>query len=315
MTDEFLYSIWTFFEANLSKRTRKNYFQVVKNYVNVTNISPENLTNEAALKYFNYLTNKVKNNELSYNTAAMRLSVMRKLCDYIKYKKDLEKEPYINYFKEYAIPEKDKTLKEEDIPTDKELDNLLLLASEVNDSLFYIVLSLVIKCGLRTSEICQLTNKSIYLDKDNTICLKIDKQKKVGRLIKLPKDVDFLFKNYLQGHNIKQYSDLQEDDVQYIFMNKRNTNLKVRDAERLLKKYIRKGVDDKRISKEYTLQDIRHSAIKYMLLGGAGQDSVADYCGITERWMTRYNRVVNESSSLLAADLSVITIKPSSFLP
>ena len=56
----------------------------------------------------------------------------------------------------------------------KELDNLLLLASEVNDSLFYIVLSLVIKCGLRTSEICQLTNKSIYLDKDNTICLKID---------------------------------------------------------------------------------------------------------------------------------------------
>ena len=52
-----------------------------------------------------------------------------------------------------------------------------------------------------------------------------------------------------------------------------------------------------------------------MLLGGAGQDSVANYCGITERWMTRYNRVVNESSSLLAADLSVITIKPSSFLP
>ena len=96
MTDEFLYSIWTFFEANLSKRTRKNYFQVVKNYVNVTNISPENLTNEAALKYFNYLTNKIKNNELSYNTAAMRLSVMRKLCDYIKYKKDLEKETYIN---------------------------------------------------------------------------------------------------------------------------------------------------------------------------------------------------------------------------
>ena len=31
-TDEFLYSIWNFFAASLSEKTRKNYYNVIKAY-------------------------------------------------------------------------------------------------------------------------------------------------------------------------------------------------------------------------------------------------------------------------------------------
>lgn len=32
-TDEFLYSIWNFFAASLSEKTRKNYYNVIKAYI------------------------------------------------------------------------------------------------------------------------------------------------------------------------------------------------------------------------------------------------------------------------------------------
>ena len=35
-TDEFLYSIWNFFAASLSEKTRKNYYNVIKAYIKIT---------------------------------------------------------------------------------------------------------------------------------------------------------------------------------------------------------------------------------------------------------------------------------------
>ena len=34
-TDEFLYSIWNFFAASLSEKTRKNYYNVIKAYIKI----------------------------------------------------------------------------------------------------------------------------------------------------------------------------------------------------------------------------------------------------------------------------------------
>ena len=38
-TDEFLYSIWNFFAASLSEKTRKNYYNVIKAYIKIPGIS------------------------------------------------------------------------------------------------------------------------------------------------------------------------------------------------------------------------------------------------------------------------------------
>lgn len=103
--DEFLYSIWNFFAASLSEKTRKNYYNVIKAYIKITGHSPLELTESDTEKYFNDLTEKIQSKRLSYSTALMRMSVMRTLCEYIRVRENNAGRNYINYFKDYILPD------------------------------------------------------------------------------------------------------------------------------------------------------------------------------------------------------------------
>ena len=46
-----------------------------------------------------------------------------------------------------------------------------------------------------------------------------------------------------------------------------------------------------------------------MLMGKLSEDEVAAYCGITSKWLPRYERVVSEGNYITSADYSVISIK------
>lgn len=307
-TNEFLYSIWNFFAANLSERTRKNYYNIVRGYIRITGHNPDELTHSDADKYFNELVTKMNAGRLSRTTAIMRLSVMKSLCDYIQYKKNTAGEVYTNFFRDYTIPEPSKDIHKESLPTEEEINYLLESAVKAKDDTFVCILSLVVKCGITTSELCRLTKDSIMYDKKKTCCLNIRETKKVSRIIKLPADVSKIMKKYLKKHvNISDGENNVYEDS-HIFYNKRGTYLKPRDAERLLKQYVDNGIYDKKIEKTFTFQDLRHAAIKYMLMGKASNDEVAAYCGITTKWLPRYQRVVSEGNAITSADYSVISI-------
>ena len=62
--DEFLYSIWNFFAASLSEKTRKNYYNVIKAYIKITGHSPLELTESDTEKYFNDLTEKIQSKRI-----------------------------------------------------------------------------------------------------------------------------------------------------------------------------------------------------------------------------------------------------------
>lgn len=307
LTSEFLYSIWNFFAANLSERTRKNYYNIVKNYVKITEHSPENLTHSDTDKYFNELVTRMNAGKITRSTAIMRLSVMKTLCDYISYKKRTAGELYTNFFADYAIPEKDKMISSESIPSDDEINCLFEYARKNDNDTLLCILALTVKCGLTTSELCRLTDESILYDKKHYMCLNIRETRKVSRIIKLPSDVSRILKKYLKK-NIQNHGKISEDEPQFMFYNKRGTNLKPRDAERLLKQCVDTAIYDNKLSKAYTLQDMRHSAIKYMLMGRASDDEVAAYCGITTKWLPRYERVVADNHTITSADYSVISI-------
>ena len=46
-----------------------------------------------------------------------------------------------------------------------------------------------------------------------------------------------------------------------------------------------------------------------MLAGGAPKDAVANYAGITGRWMTRYDRIITSKTYNQAVNYSIITIQ------
>ena len=133
LSDEFNSSIWTFYQTNLSARTRKEYLNIIRNFTKLTKTDPLKLTKEAAECYINELNARYTQKKLSYNTLVMRISVMRSLCEYIRYRREQQSISYYNYFNDIIVPDQDKTLLEENLPTDSEINALLELAADADD--------------------------------------------------------------------------------------------------------------------------------------------------------------------------------------
>ena len=76
--------IWIYFQTNLRPRTRKEYWNVIKSFDKITGHDPLKLTRKEAMNYYNNLIEKVNSGRLSYNTAVMRLSVMKSVCTFIE---------------------------------------------------------------------------------------------------------------------------------------------------------------------------------------------------------------------------------------
>ena len=94
-----------------------------------------------------------------------------------------------------------------------------------------------------------------------------------------------------------------------VFINKRKNRMQLRDSERLIEKYCKICLDNNKIRNKYTLQALRHAGLSYMLAGGAPKDAVANYAGITGRWMTRYDRIITSKTYNQAVNYSIITIQ------
>ncbi len=305
LSDEFMNMYWNFYSSNLSKRTQNEYFRVLLDFSKITQTDLLNTNYTAVEKYYNYIEDRLKNNRLSYNTAVMRFSVLRTVSEYIRFRKEKDGHSYINHFKEINHPDADKTLKEENLPDEKALNYILTRASVNNDDKAFLLFSLVIKCGLKTSEVCKLDVEFIAIDTNDNFCLSFPCKGKLSRIIKLPDDISSLINSYIDTHKIISGP---------IFLNRRKNRMKIRDAERLLNKYIDEGIKENVISDKFTLQAMRHAAFKYMLKGGASDDDVAGYCGITTKWMSRYKNVVSSSSELTACDYSIISIKQNTIM-
>lgn len=300
-SDEFSNSIWLFYETNLSKRTRKEYLNVVKDFVKFTGTDPIKLNKKAADGYVDYLIKKVNDNTLSYSTALMRISVMRSLCEYIRFRKNQQGQEYINYFHDIIMPDVDKTIHNEALPADSELNALLDIAYQKSDDKAFLLFALVMKCGLTSSELSKLNVENIVLDANEQFCIQFPVKNKTSRIIRLPEDISLLLDKYIDEHGLYEGA---------IFLNQRNTRLKVRDAQRILNHYIELGQNTGRIHKHFTFQDMRHAAFKYMLSGGASEEEVAGYAGITTKWMSRYRQLIQSGSEQNGVSYSVLQICP-----
>lgn len=300
ISEEFSNQIWVYFETNLSIKTRKEYWTVLKNFDKITGHDPMHLTNEDAMSYYHYLLDRINNDKLSYSTAVMRMSVMRSLCNFIEHYNKNHGKSYKNYFREISIPEQDKTITQQDIPTVEEVNALLSAAKDNHDNKAFLIFALAVKCGFTNTEICSLNYEFFSLDSMGNMCITLPARKqKPSRIIKLPQDIAKLIDAYTIQYQI---------DSGPIFINKRKTRIKLRDTERLLAKYTEICLKDNKIRKHYTIQALRHAAFSYMLRGGSSKEQTAHYGGISTKWMGRYDRIVTSETIEQAIDFSIISI-------
>lgn len=209
--------IWIYFQTNLSPRTRKEYWNVVRDFDRLTGHDPLKLTRKEALNYYNTLIEKVNASRLSYNTAVMRLSVMKSVCTFIETYTVNHGRRYVNYFESMSLPEQDKILPKDAVPDAKEIDNLLSAALENNDNKAFLIFSFVIKMGLTNQEICSLNREFICRDKEGHLCFNMPPKNHVSRFLIIPDDLGKLLDTYIEAENIQSGA---------IFLNLRKTELK-----------------------------------------------------------------------------------------
>lgn len=291
--------IWIYFQTNLSPRTRKEYWNVVRDFDRLTGHDPLKLTRKEALNYYNTLIEKVNASRLSYNTAVMRLSVMKSVCTFIETYTVNHGRRYVNYFESMSLPEQDKILPKDAVPDAKEIDNLLSAALENNDNKAFLIFSFVIKMGLTNQEICSLNREFICRDKEGHLYFNMPPKNHVSRFLIIPDDLGKLLDTYIEAENIQSGA---------IFLNLRKNRIKMRDTERLLASYTEELVKARKLRKHYTMQTLRHAAISYMLIGGASKDEVAAYTGVTGKWMNRYDKIIADNVINAAANYNIINI-------
>lgn len=306
ITEEFENKIWIYFQTNLSPKTRKEYWNIIKNFDKITQKDPLHMDAEASDKYYKYLVDQVKKKKLSYSTALTRLSSMRSICNFIEFNQHNHGNiDYTNYLKDYSLPDIDKTIEKEAIPSSAEINTILELMISENDLKAFLITSLVVKCGLTNSEVCSLDYNNIMCDTKGDLCIQIPSRPIKGKLIKparvlhIPDDISKILDNYI---NINKITD------GCLFINKRKNRIKIRDTERMLLKYVNKCIEDKKISTAFTMQSLRHASFSYMLQGGATYEQVASYGGISTKWMNRYHLITSQSTENQAVNYSVITI-------
>lgn len=301
VSDEFINKIWVYFETNLTTRTRKEYWNVVNLFTNCVGHDPYELTLQDANKFYRYLLDRINNQTLSYTTGVMRYSVMRSICDFIKNYKTSHGENYTNYFRDFTIPEQDKTINEADLPTLKEIDKVLNKALECNDYRAFTIFSLCLKLGLTNTEVCHLQYENIAVVDDSHLAITLPPAKRITRILGLDKDISKILDKYIKEYQVSSGA---------LFYNNRKNPIKMRDTERLLLKYIDLINEEEDNSvRPFTMQSLRHVAFIMMLKGGASNNSVAKFGGITTKWMGRYERLVGKESVDMTGALSILSIK------
>lgn len=288
-TESFEYidmNIWNIYQETLkSAQSKREYFFAVKDVCTYSRKSFLEINQIDAQAYFNYLrTTRLKASTITARQAKLRsisnfLMRQAKLLDI-----DYAYNPFANI---NFMPETSFYIDSRHVPDIEALDSLLSRAS--SDPELYLVLALVIKCGLSTGEICQIRMADFFLDSIGYPYLKINFKGKI-RDIKISSDVVDILNVYTRF----------KSPVTYLFENRNKRPLRVRDLERHYQKLF-SDVD-------YTLSDIRNGAIAAMLAQGIPQASVAAYLGITPVWLRRFEPHIPEMG-LQAIDLNRITIK------
>ncbi len=301
ISKEFNDKIWIYFETNLKARTRKEYYNVVAHFTKCVGHDPYYLTLEDTKTFYEDLLNKINKEKLSYSTAVMRYSVMRSICDFIENYKINHGEEYTNYFKEFSLPEQDKTIKEEDLPSLKDIDLVLNKCIECNDYRAFTIFSLCLKLGLTNTEVCHLTMENVLLVDEEHLALSLNNNKRIRRILELDTDLSKILDKYLSDYEIAHGP---------LFYNNRNNQIKMRDTERLLQKYIDMVNTPKERIAPFTMQSLRHIAMIMLLKGNVSKENVAKFGGITTKWMNRYERIVNKNDVDINGRMSIISINP-----
>ena len=296
LSDLFKNEIWPLFSKTLNtKKSKSDYYSLLCDISSYAKKDFLLLSDTDAQSYFNHLLMRVSNGKQSEKTVRVKLARLRSVSNFTlrhSYLFELQQSYVHNPFQNVNLPTAEEYLTKKNVPSIEEMDDILSLAKKNYE--LYVILSLIIRCGLSAGEICSIKYTDFVQDAAGNVGISYQ-YRNLTRYVKVPADVLTILQDYI--------GDTDVADSEYLFCNRRKNQLRVRDLERLYLKFVPTDVQP-----HYTLSDLRNGSAAYMLLCGASAKEVSEYINISIEWMRRFDKVLPELQRA-ACDYTNILIK------
>lgn len=291
LSDTFIHDIWLKFSSPLKRqKTLLNYLAEINSICSYLKCDFLDITTSSAQTYYDYLFAK---GTLTIKSIHTKLGYCRSIGSYIADNRDiLNLSDYMNPFFRVNIASYNTFLEPDKVPTLDMIDKLLSYCKKNGDEQLYLIISLVVRCSLTTSQICSLKTKMIFIDKAGTCCIVFPGKPNLKRL-RVPSDVASLLFDHMNRCG----------ETEDVFFNAKGGPLKEVPLQRKMA-----SLSEQALGRSVTLQDLRNSSIALMLAGGAPSAEVSTYCDIAPRWLYRFNTVVDDIQSD-SCDYANFTIK------
>ena len=300
MSDTFINEYFpAFCETVKAERTKNEYFSALCLYCDYIRKDFCEQTMDDAHRYSAYLSTRIINGSFSKTTFVTRISCYRKVEEFIR---DIYGEELCaRCWAKIQMPALDSSISNERVPALEDIDELLDI-SKKEGFMWYVIISLVLKCALTASEIVHLTKENIIIEKDSLyIYLPTTKggfnnNFQEQRYLKMPDDMKDLFLSYIKT--------LPPDSPGF-FYNKSGRPLTIKNIDDALKRMY----DGK--SKRYTIKDIRTRGILEMLSSTDNPQAVGEYVGLSQLRMRSFVEAAGLlGDKTIVSDYNNIIIKP-----
>lgn len=281
VSDRFL-AVWPQFESTLKRtKSRASYMYYVNGICNFCRCDFLDIDNGNAQKYFFYLSHSEKRYSPKYLHSI--LSGCRSISEYISTHQELYGlDSYENPFSVIYLDSYSDQLNLTDVPTPRQIEKILSV-SKKKDLQLYLVFSFAFYCGLTISEILSLHKGSIFIDERAHAGVYLPSRSVDSRYVKIP--------DHLISYIEEFCSSIGERS--FLFANAHGRPLQ----KRTLQSYVSSFMENLDVPLSYTLQQLRNASTVFMRVGGATSSEVAIYTGVSERWMYRYDGVVDSLES------------------
>ncbi|MCQ2976740.1 MAG: tyrosine-type recombinase/integrase [archaeon] len=245
---------------NYSENTVKTYGSIIKNFIEYINTEKIYDRKQFLRSFKKYITELKRTKLVTQNYIYLNTVVCKKFLEFNN----------IYYLDEIKNPKRTKSLPKS--LNENEVRNLInSITWDESDSLYKqktkmrdkLILALLYSTGLRVSELVSLNTKDIDFE-ERTIRIRGKGDK--DRLVlfdNLTKDLIF---NYLKIRN---------SDSEYLFINKKGSNLSSRYIQLMIKKY----AEEAGIKKKVTPHILRHSFATHLLKNGVDIRAIQQLLG------------------------------------
>lgn len=287
----------------ISEKTKKEYLYRVNYMVQHLKKDFLDITEADADAYFHTLQVSFYNHDISKRTIYNRYSLYKNLGSYIE--RQFPEYGYVNAFESIVVNIPDNSQVDiTKIPTTAEID---LMLSNAPNQMVYLIIALVYRVGLTSSEIHSLKLPQVVDIEGNTFIV-MGRGTVKERFVALPEDIKVLLKEYITSLSYM-------DEEKHLFYNKYNNPLTAVNTCSILSSLTQKcGFGDKK----YTFKDIRERAILDMVKASVDAkrpvSAVGEYVGIKTQRLDAYSGaakyIKNNPAELVNISVKAYVEKP-----